>query len=235
MDRAHSTLGANLQLRVLEKTPPTAKIQAPSNSAFIVSNTPTFTIYLRDVGSGIDNARTVFKVDNVVITGYTSAVVSDGINLTYTPTTALSDGQHTASIQCYDNDGNVSSTVTSTFTIDTVPPTLSLSSPADNLITNANTVNVIGTTNDLTSSTVTVKVNGTTITVNGDGIFNHVYTLANGNNTITVTATDGANRTTTITRNVVQDKTPPVITAVELVPNPVDCGATFIIRVTAND
>ena len=60
-------------------------------------------------------------------------------------------------------------------------------------------------------------------------------TLAVGTNTITVVATDGAGKTTTITRTVTLDKTAPVIKSVTLTPNPVDAGKTFIISVEVTD
>ena len=56
-----------------------------------------------------------------------------------------------------------------------------------------------------------------------------------GTNTITVVATDGAGKTTTITRTVTLDKTAPVIKSVTLTPNPVDAGKTFIISVEVTD
>ena len=50
-----------------------------------------------------------------------------------------------------------------------------------------------------------------------------------------VIATDGAGKTTTITRTVTLDKTAPVIKSVTLTPNPVDAGKTFIISVEVTD
>ncbi len=88
--------------------------------------------------------------------------------------TALADGSHTIKIDASDFDGNAATQKTVTFKIDTVPPTLSITAPADKLVTNKTAVTVTGTTNDATSSpvTVTVKLNsGTaeTVTVGSDG------------------------------------------------------------------
>ena len=47
-----------------------------------------------------------------------------------------------------------------------------------------------------------------------------------------VTATDRAGKSTSVTRNVEVNTTAPKITAVEIVPNPADAGATYIIKVT---
>lgn len=52
---------------------------------------------------------------------------------------------------------------------------------------------------------------------------------------VTVKATDGAGKATTITRTVTLDTTAPVIKSVTLTPNPVDAGKTFIISVEVTD
>ena len=110
----------------------------------------------------------------------------------------------------------------------------------DSLITNQTACTVKGKTNDATSSpvTVTVKLNSgaaEAVTVGSDGSFSKALTLAVGTNTITVVVTDGAGKTTTITRTVTLDTTAPVINSVTLTPNPVDAGKTFIISVEVTD
>ena len=105
---------------------------------------------------------------------------------------------------------------------------LSVAAPANNLVTNKAACTVSGTTNDATSSPVkvTIKLNSGTaeaVTVNADGSFSKALTLANGENTITVVATDGAGKTTTVVRKVTLDTKAPVIKSVTITPNPVDC------------
>ena len=124
--------------------------------------------------------------------------------------------------------------------MDTVPPTLSITTPADKLITNKTAITVKGTTNDKTSSpvTVTVKLNSgaaTAVTVESDGSFSKDLTLVVGTNTITVVARDAAGKTTSVTRTVTVDQTAPVIKSITINPNPVDCGKTYIISVEVTD
>ena len=73
-----------------------------------------------------------------------------------------------------------------------------------------------------------------TVAVSG-GAFSKVLTLANGDNTITVVATDKAGKSTTITRHVTLDTGAPVIHSVTITPNLVDAGATYIIAVEVTD
>lgn len=100
-----------------------------------------------------------------------------------------------------------------------MPPTLQITAPSNDLITNKKTV----------------TVNGATVTVGTDGTFTKDVTLAEGANTITIVAKDKAGKTTTVTRKVTVDTSAPVIKSVTLTPNPVDCGKTFIIAVEITD
>lgn len=176
------------------------------------------------------------KVDGAkVTTAFTKTAVTDGYECSYTPGTALADGAHTVSIEASDYDGNAASAKTVSFTVDTIPPTLTLTNPADELITNKTALVVSGKTDDVTSKPVTVTVNGASVTVNSDGSFSKEITLVSGSNTITVVATDKAGKTTTVTRKVTLDTGAPVFEKVTLTPNPVDCGKTFVISVKVTD
>ena len=157
--------------------------------------------------------------------------------MTYTPASALSDGSHTVTVDCKDHDGNSAAQKSTTYTVDTVPPTLNITAPVDNLITNKSSLTVAGTTNDATSSPVTIKVklNGAdqgTVTVGTGGTFTKSITLAEGANTIVVTATDAAGKVSTVTRTVTLDTSVPVIKSATITPNPVDAGKTMVISVT---
>lgn len=243
-DRSDATLGSSLQLRVLEKSKPTVNLTSPSSGARVITSKPVITFQLRDPDSGIKISTLAVKIDGGsaignTATGMVTNSVSGGYDCTYTPQTALTEGAHTVTIQIEDNDGNVSTLLSSSFTVDTVPPALNISNPANGLITNNSSLTVSGTTNDTTSSpvTITMKLNGVDqglVTVNA-GSFNKTITLANGSNTIEVKAVDAAGLTSTVSRTVTLDTTPPVISAVTMVPNPVDGGQTFVISVTVSD
>ena len=243
-DRTDSVLGNLLQLRVLEKTKPTVALTSPSSGAKITSSKPTFVFQLRDSGSGIEISSLALKIDGgTVVTnnspGMNCTSVSGGYDCSYIPAAALADGAHTVTIQVKDNDGNTSTLLSSSFTVDTVPPALNVTSPQEGLITKNASLTVSGTTNDTTSSpvTATIKLNGVDQgTVNiSSGSFSKAITLEEGNNTIVIRVTDAAGLYSEITRTVKLDTVAPSITAVTLVPNPVDSGSTFVITVTVSD
>ena len=234
-DATDGTLGSKLKLVVKEKVAPTITVTYPTASAATTNNKPTFTWKVSDDDSGVNSNTIGITIDSgsKITSGITKTATAGGYECSYTPATALSDGSHTVKFNASDNDGNAATQKSVTFKVDTVPPTLNVTSPAEGLVTNNATVK--GTTNDATSSPVTVKVNGTAVTVDASGNFSTTVTLTEGSNTITVVATDSAGKATTVTRKVTLDTKAPTITDVSITPNPVDGGKTFVIAVSVTD
>ncbi len=229
-----------LRLVVKETVKPVITILSPSSGAFVTNNKQpvVFTITDEAGGSGVKLSSLVVKLDGTAVASstITNTAVTNGYSFTYTPATALSDGSHTLTIDVTDNDGNAAVQKTTTYKVDTVPPTLNLTAPAANQITNAASLLVRGTTNDSVSSPVTIKItlNGAdqgAITVDSSGAFSKTVTLAEGSNTIVVTATDSAGKTSSVTRTVTLDTTIPQIQSATITPNPANAGASVIISV----
>lgn len=237
-----ATLGNSLKLYVKEKVAPTQTITYPTSSALITNNKPAITWEVKDSDSGINPNSIGITINSgtKITSGITKTPITGGYRCSYTPASPLNEGSNVIKVDCADNDGNAATQVSVTFKVDTVPPTLNITSPAQGLITNKATVTVKGTTNDVTSSPVLVviKVNegeDISVTVGSDGSFTKDITLVEGNNTIKVIATDSAKKQTTVTRTVELDTKPPVFGAVTLTPNPVDSGKTFVISVEVTD
>lgn len=240
-DATNAEIGTNLRLVVKEKVAPTVSIVSPGASAFLTTNMPVITAQLRDADSGVKTSTLAFKLDGTTVAynaaGMTCTAVTGGYNISYIPQKALADGVHTITVAVADNDGNVSTMASRSFTVDTVAPTLNVVSPAAGLITNQTTGTVSGTTSDVTSSpvTLTIKVNGSSVgavTVNGDGSFSKAVTYAEGSNTVVITAADSAGKITSVTRTVTVDTVPPEFVSVTLTPNPVDAGQTYVLSVS---
>lgn len=235
-----ATIGDSCKLYVLEKVNPVAAFTYPTAGATIINNTPEVAFTFTDSGSGINSGNCNIKIDSGNEVSVTPTGSGTSYTGTYTPDTALSDGSHTIEVYAYDYDGNKSNVASVTFTIDTTPPTLIITSPADDLITNVTSGTLEGTTNDVTSSpvTVTATLNGSDIgliTVAVDGTFSKSITYADGTNTLIVTATDGVGETTVITRTVVLSTTAPEITSITITENPTDAGQSYVITVTVVD
>lgn len=230
-----------LKLIVKEKVAPVITIISPSAGAYVANNKPpvVFTVVDETDGSGVDLTTLVVKQDGTEVAAATISTTptTGGYQVTYTPSSALTDGSHTVTIDCKDHDGNSAAQKSTTYTVDTVPPTLNITSPTEGLVTASKSLTVAGTTNDVTSSPVTVaiKLNNVdqgAVTVGSNGTFSKTVTLAEGANTIVITSTDAAGKATTVTRNVTLDSSVPVITAATVTPNPADAGATVVISVT---
>lgn len=230
-----------LKLVVKETVAPVITIVSPTAGAYVANSKQPVVFNITDEtgGSGVDISTLVVKQDGTAVAAanITHMAITNGYSVTYTPSAALSDGSHTVTINCKDHDGNAATEKSTTYTVDTVPPTLNVTSPADGLITAASSVTVAGTTNDATSSPVviTISLNGTdqdTVPVGTGGTFSKVVTLKEGSNTIIVKAKDAAGKESSVTRTVTLDTSVPKIKAATITPNPVDTGKTMVISVT---
>ena len=231
-----------LGLRVLEKTAPVISVTYPTDSALISTPNPTIQWTVTDDGSGIkkDTIKLQIGSQPEITTGINTVETAGGWTCTYTPAAPLDDGAHTIRFFVEDNDGNLAPETSVSVTVDTVPPTLNVTSPEDNLITNNPTLTVAGTTSDTTSSPVTVEVKvgaGEFVPaqVQEGGAFSVEVSLVEGLNTVTVKATDRAGKSTTVERSVTLKTNAPQVTSVSLVPNPVDAGQTYVITVTVTE
>lgn len=233
-----STL-AGLRLVVKETVKPVITILSPTSGAYVTNNKQPITWTITDEagGSGVDPSTIGLKIDGSAVSSASivKTAISNGYSCSYTPPSALSDGQHTAQATGSDYDGNAADAKSTTYTVDTVPPVLNVTAPTEGLIVSSATLTVRGSTNDSTSSPVTLTVNGNAVTVGSDGSFSTTVTLTEGSNTISIVATDAAGKSTTVTRHVTLDTTAPRITAATISPNPADTGETVIITVTITE
>ena len=229
-----------LQLIVKETVAPVITITSPANGARVTnSNQPvTFTVIDEAGGSGVNLESVAVKLDNTPVSAgeLTHSAVTNGYSFTFTPASPMGDGSHTVTVDASDNDGNAAEQKSTTFIVDTVAPSLNVTSPTDGLVTNNASLTVTGTTNDATSSpvTVTIKLNSQdqgAVTVGTDGSFSKSITLATGANVIVVTSTDQAGKSTSVTINVTLDTSVPQIVSATITPNPVDAGQTMVISV----
>lgn len=237
---ADASTMAGLKLVVRERVAPVITIISPSTGAYVSNSKQpvVFTVVDEADGSGVDLSTLVVKQDETAVasSAITSTAIANGYQVTYTPATALTDGSHTVTVDCRDHDGNAAAQKTTTYKVDTVPPTLNITAPVAGLITATASQTVAGTTNDATSSPVTISItlNGVdqgAVTVASNGSFTKSVTLREGSNTIVVTATDAAGQKTTVSRTVTLDTSVPVIKSATITPNPVDAGKSMVIAV----
>lgn len=230
-------------LKVVEKVAPTITPTSPTTGSTLTNNKPSIVWEVKDDDSGVNTASIGITIDsNAKITGDSiqKQAITGGYRCTYTPAEALGDGSHTIKFDASDNDGNAATQKSITIKVDTVPPALNLTSPTDNSVTNQANGVVSGTTNDATSSpvTVTVKLNNGVaeeVDVEENGQFSKSIIYAEGDNEVTVVATDAAGKSSTVTRHVTLDTGAPEIQQVTITPNPADAGASITITAIVVD
>ena len=236
VDATDTTLGSVLRLVVKETTKPVIKLVQPSNGAYISNNQLPIIFEVTDEtgGSGVNASTVALKLAGTTYkdgsAGMSKTAITDGYRFTFTPQAALSDGAKAIEITASDHDGNAAAKVTASYTVDTVPPTLTISSPQDGLATNQKNVVLTGITNDTLSSPVTVTVmHGSasyTPAVANDGSFSQALVLTEGVNTIKIVSTDAAGKSTTINLTVTLDTSVPTIKSATFAPNPVNASAS---------
>lgn len=236
VDDTDPALGESLKLYVKELTKPTCVFTSPSNGSRINSAKPAIKFSATDNGSGIKPSSAKLKID----TGSEQAITMTGTGATltgsYTPSSALTEGSHTVTLRVSDWDGNDSDIISMTFIIDTVPPSLSITSPADGAKINHVAFDLNFETNDATSTPVTVActvndVNQEAVTVNADGSGTVACVGKVGQNAIKLVATDAAGLSTEVTRTIYIDISAPVAVSVSIEPQIVE--GTAVVKISA--
>lgn len=195
---ATDTLGnsaSDVRVVIADRVAPTLVVTEPTDST--VTNAATVTVR----GSVFDSTAVT-----VTVNGTNVAVAQNG---SFTHDVTLADGLNTVSVIARDAATN-QTTIARRVYRDVTPPVLTLTAPANGLITNADSVDVSGVATDAFG--VAVTVNGVFVTVAPNGGFGTRVGLLPGPNLITVIATDGATNATSATRTVTQDKLAPTIT-----------------------
>lgn len=141
-----------------DTTAPTISGQAP-NSLKLNTATPAISAQYADVGTGIDTTKITLLVDGVNVTSQ-STVSATGV--TYTPTTALTNGTHTVQLNIADKANNPAQASWS-FTVDTQLPTISGQTP-NNVAVNIATPTIAAQYADAGAGIDTTK---TVLTVDG--------------------------------------------------------------------
>lgn len=226
-----------MRLIVKEIIKPIITLVSPTDGTLTVNNKLPITFKVTDEvkGSGVDLSSVVLTLDGVAYkqgsAGMAFSSIANGYQFTYTPQAAMKDGPHTVKITASDRDGNAATAVSASYTLDTTKPQLTVSSPANGLITNNPALTLKGVTNDTGASpvTITASLNGANIgaiTVANDGSFSKGLTLKEGNNTIVVTSRDAAGNTTSVTRTVKLDTSVPKLSNIAISPNPANASAS---------
>lgn len=130
-----------------DQAAPTLSGLAPAGGSFVRDVAPSIEAQFSDDFSGIDPESVQLLLDGVDRSG--EATISNA-GLRLTPSAPLAEGAHTVEIAVRDHAGNPAREAWR-FTVDTVPPSLAIASPAASVVTDQASVEVVVAFNDLTS------------------------------------------------------------------------------------
>jgi len=222
----------------------TVQIAALAPTALLngTPTSPTNSVSAIFTVGGADVAAYKYKLDNDIYSA--DNAVSAPISLN-----GLVAGDHTLAVigsNAYGNWQPETSATIATWTIDTQPPILTISTLADRSVTNNDTLNIAGTASD-NIAVQGVFINGTAVTLNPDGTFSQVIKLIAGPNVITTVSLDTVDNTSTDTRTIILDQAVPMIVITNppdnsvtnemhaAVTGTVDKTATVLVRINADD
>ena len=144
-----------------------------------------------------------------------AGIPADTQGTSWSATVSLAKGLNTLTVAATDLAGNQATAKRSVF-FDSEAPSLSISSPSQDVVTNRSTVTMAGSfsDNEQAQTTVSATVNGTPVAVSATGGAWTLSTVlpAEGAYAVAVTATDAAGNVSIATRTIIYDATPPVLT-----------------------
>lgn len=185
----------------------------PAAGSLISNARPTISAEYVDDGIGVNPNESRLYVDGQDVT---SASQPGPNRITYVPSSPLSDGTHTVKLTVVDKAGNTSSASWS-FTVDTLPPAVKITSHKAGSFVNRSPVLITGTVDDIRAR---VMVNGIAAAVE-KGTFSARVNIVEGNNTITAVATDPFGNTGNDSITITLDSRPPVVEIISPAPNSV--------------
>lgn len=240
-DEAGNITTENTSIRVLETVKPICEFIEPLEGALLRTTRPQISWQCTDDDSGVNHETISITIDgNTMTTGIVKTEITGGYLCAYTPSDDLTQGLHTVNVECADNDGNTAEQADVSFICDTVNPILEISTPPDGKITNMTMCTVSGSATDATTApcSVEIKLNNDDfeqISVSETGAFSKALALAEGDNTIIVTARDRAGNETIKTVTITLDTIAPVIHMISIDPDPAIADSTFTITVDVSD
>src|SRR5712692_6991220 len=203
----------------IDTVPPSYSVDAPIG--FVRSTTPVITIRYQDDRSGVDTSRFVFQIDGVDFTSRLT-FTSTGATGTLQAADALTQGAHQVSVTVYDRAGNAAPMQPQTFTVDSIPPVITLQSPLDGAFIGSSQPAVSFSYSDtngtgVDTTAVHVLVDGVEVTANfqiGPTAAQGTLTapLADGQHSLLIKVADLAGNTTPNTTGFFVDSHAPVLT-----------------------
>ena len=208
-DAAGNTASSSVSVTVAT-TPPTISMTTPTSGA-LLNGTTTVTANATD-SLGVTGVQ--FKLDGANLGGVVTGA-GPVYSISWNAATAT-NGPHTLTAVATDGAGNTASSSVSV-TVDTTPPTVSITAPVGGALLNGTTTVTANATDSVGVTGVQFKLDGTNLgsVVTGAGpVYStswNAATATNGPHTLTAVATDAAGNTASSSVSVTVDTVPPTV------------------------
>lgn len=180
----------------VDRIAPTISFTAPASGSYLSNKQPVLNLTYSDIGSGVDPASLV--ITDLGAARIVTCLYPDTTRAACTPVTGLTEGAHVLTATVKDYAGNISAAAQLSFTVDTIPPVITLAAPSDGQQVNEAEQPFTGQLSEY----ATFTLNGQTVTLNPNNQFSHLVTLQEGQNTFNLIATDRAGNVGTLTLKV---------------------------------
>jgi RHS repeat-associated protein len=191
----------------IDDIPPSMHFARPEPGTLTNDNQLPFVLEYSDIGIGTNPATIAFSV-NEVAAGMDCAEQGEGSSQCI-PNQRLPEGENQVAATVEDFNSNGSEPARVDVTVDTIPPTITVMSPADDSEVTESPVTVTGHLDEA----ATLKINGEEVPLDGDLGFSADVQLMDGANTVHLSAADTAG-------NIAQAQLSVILQLQDLPPNP---------------
>jgi len=146
--------------------PPSLAFTAPTEGSLISASTPDIEVQYSDIGSGVDTATLRLQANEQELE--VTCTRSDS-SATCTPTAALAEGSTTLTATVVDYADNISPPATVSFSVDTIPPAITLDAPRHGTLTNQAQQTFVGRL----SEAARLTLNDEQVSVGAQNAFSH--------------------------------------------------------------
>ncbi|VAX36613.1 T1SS secreted agglutinin RTX, partial [hydrothermal vent metagenome] len=236
-------VGTGLITFTTDTSPPVFSNVVPVNGSTVTTNVPVISGDLSDNVSGIDTDSFQILIDGVDVTLADTATET---NFSFTPSTPLSNGNHTVLLRVEDIAGNLTE-ITFSFNVlvDFVPPTISNIQPLNGSTLNTDTPTISATFSDdmsgINIANTQILLDNVDVTTQANATetgFSFVATsLSDGSHTLSISITDGngnpAATNVTFSIDTTPPNQPPVLNVIG--DQSVDLGTSLNFTVSGSD
>ncbi|MBI4454589.1 MAG: SMP-30/gluconolactonase/LRE family protein [Acidobacteria bacterium] len=189
--------------------PPVIRFTAPANGAFINTKTPNFRLSYSDVGSGVNPATLGLRAEEPVRQELPVTCAYLESTTVCVPLSPLPEGRASLLASVKDWNANLSEAASLAFTVDTLPPRITLQSPSIDTLTHQPQQVLLGAVNEPTRS---LTLNNQIIPIAVDGTFQHgPIVFPEGITVFNLVAEDLAGNVGSLIVRITVDTIPPAI------------------------